>query len=358
MSQAGDLAARIIPVMIFLAAITVVAEIAQMAGVFDVAGRFAARHARQRVWLMWCQVAILSCLVTIVLSLDTTAVLLTPVVLAIARQIRVPVVPFALTTVLLANTASLLLPVSNLTNLLALHHFAGYAAYLRVAWAPASAAIVVTLALIWLLHRRTLRGTFVLEPPAAAHDPVLLRICGVICILIGPAFITGVTPAIPATIAALSMLAVMVFRQRESIRSIQVPWRMILAVCALFVLIDLAGRHGLTSLLQHAVGNGTGLGDLLRLSAVAAVGSNLVNNLPTYLALEPTADAAPIRLMALLIGTNTAPLVTAWGSMATLLWRDRCRRAGITVRGFYAQSSLVAAACLVCATLALHAVSG
>lgn len=358
MNQAGDLAARIIPVMIFLAAITVVAEIAQIAGVFDVAGRFAARHARQRVWLLWCQVAVLSCLVTIVLSLDTTAVLLTPVVLAIARQIRVPVVPFALTTVLLANTASLLLPVSNLTNLLALHHFAGYGAYLRVAWAPALAAIAVTVALVWLLHRRALRGTFALEPLAPPHDPVLLRTCGVICLLIGPAFITGVTPAVPATIAALAMLALMGWRRRDDIRSIQVPWRMIVAVCALFVLIDLAGRHGLTSLLQYAVGRGTSLTDLLRLSTGAAIGSNAVNNLPTYLALEPPAGGNPIRLMTLLIGTNTAPLVTAWGSMATLLWRNRCRRAGITVRGFYAQSTLVAVTCLVCATLTLHAVAG
>ncbi len=356
MTQIGDLAGRIVPVMVFLAAITVVAEIAQIAGVFEVAGTFAARRARGRTLVLWLQVSILASLVTIVLSLDTTAVLLTPVVLAVVRQVRVDVIPFALSTVLLANTASLLLPVSNLTNLLALHHFAGYTAYLRVAWAPALTAIVVTIGLIWLLHRRDLRGRFTLTPSDVAHDRILLWVCGVTCLLIGPAFVTGVMPAIPACAAALVMGAVLWWRGREALRTIQVPWRMIIAICVLFTVIDLAGRHGLTSMLASVVGTGDGGLDLLRLALSAAVGSNVVNNLPAYLALEPTATASPARLMALLIGTNTGPLVTAWGSMATLLWRHRCRREGVTIGGFFARSTLVAALCLVCCTLALHAV--
>lgn len=353
MIQIGDLAGRIVPVMVFLAAITVVAEIAQIAGVFEVAGNFAARHARHRTVLLWLEIAVFASLVTIVLSLDTTAVLLTPVVLAMARQVRVDVVPFALTTVLLANTASLLLPVSNLTNLLALHHFSGYPAYLRVAWAPALTAIVVTTGLIWLLHRRQLRGQFTLEPLDRSHDRVLLRVCGAACVLLGPAFVTGVMPAIPACVAAAVMGATLWWRRRPALRTIQVPWRMIIAICVLFTLIDLAGRHGLTDALRSIVGDGQDGLDLLRLAGSAAVGSNAVNNLPAYLALEPTATASPARLMALLIGTNTGPLVTAWGSMATLLWRHRCRREGIRIGGFFAQSTLVAVACLVCGTAAL-----
>lgn len=352
MTGAGELAQRIIPVMIFLAAITVVAEIAQLAGVFDVAGHFAARHARGRVALLWLQVVLISCLVTIVLSLDTTAVLLTPVVLSMAAQVRVPAVPFALTTVLLANTASLLLPVSNLTNLLALHRMGDYAHYLRVAWAPALAAIVVTTVIIAVLHRRDLRGRFSLDPPDRPRDPRLLWISGSVCVLIGPAFLTGVTPAIPATAAAVILLGALWWRDRPALRSVRVPWKMIVAVCVLFVAIDIAGHHGLTGLLRSAVGTGDGFGALLRVAAVAAAGSNAINNLPTYLALEPTA-ADPTRLMAVLIGTNTAPLVTAWGSMATILWRDRCRRAGVRVGGFYLRSTLVAVACLLAATAAL-----
>jgi arsenical pump membrane protein len=70
---------------------------------------------------------------------------------------------------------------------------------------------------------------------------------------------------------------------------------------------------------------------LLRLSGVGALASNLTNNLPAYLALEPTAQSSPVRLAALLIGVNAGPLVTPWASLATLLWAARCRSAGVSV---------------------------
>ena len=95
------------------------AEIAQLAGVFDVAAHAMARRARHRVVLLWLLFAALAIASTIVMSLDTTAVLLTPVGLAIAQQTGIAPMPFALTTLWIANTGSLLLPVSNLTNLLA-----------------------------------------------------------------------------------------------------------------------------------------------------------------------------------------------------------------------------------------------
>ncbi len=115
--------ARIAPVLVFLIAVTVIAELADKAKVFDVAAREAAHLARGRVWRLWLLVVVLATGLTIVLSLDTCAVLLTPVVLAMARQLDIPPKLFAFTTVWLAGTASLLLPVSNLTNLLALHQF-------------------------------------------------------------------------------------------------------------------------------------------------------------------------------------------------------------------------------------------
>ena len=70
---------------------------------------------------------------------------------------------------------------------------------------------------------------------------------------------------------------------------------------------------------------------LLRTAFVGAAASNLVNNLPAYVALEPVAASSPDRLLSLLIGTNLGPLVTLWGSLATLLWRDRCRSGGLEV---------------------------
>ena len=97
---------------------------------------------------------------TIFLSLDTTAALLTPVALSVANQIGVPPRPFALTTLWIANTGSLLLPVSNLTNLLALQRLEAlgvdHTAYVRLAFAPAIVSIAITLGVIALLHWRAI----------------------------------------------------------------------------------------------------------------------------------------------------------------------------------------------------------
>lgn len=155
-----DELARVLPVAVFLIAITVVAELADRAGVFDVAGHWIARRGGHRMWSLWLLFSLFAVTCTVFLSLDTTAVLLTPVALAIARQVGVAPRPFALTTLWIANTGSLLLPVSNLTNLLALQRFQAmgvdHAAYVRLALVPATVSVVMTLAVIAGLHRRQL----------------------------------------------------------------------------------------------------------------------------------------------------------------------------------------------------------
>ena len=178
---------RTLPVIAFLLTITVVAEVADLAGVFDVAGHAAARVAGHRVVLLWLLLAGLAVLVTALLSLDTTAVLLTPVALTVARPLRLPAAPFALTTLFLANTASLFLPVANLTNLLAMSRFerlgTGHADYVAMAFLPGVAAVAGTLLVMWVVHRRELRGSFVREAPAGGHDPVLLRVAAATCVV-------------------------------------------------------------------------------------------------------------------------------------------------------------------------------
>jgi arsenical pump membrane protein len=354
-----DLAIRVGPVLIFLIAITVVAEIADAAGVFDVAGHWAARAGHGRAWLLWLLIVALSCFSTIVLSLDTTAVLLTPVVIAVARQLRMNPLPFAMTTVWLANTASLLLPVSNLTNLLALHRFSalglGSPGYVSLALWPALAAIGATVGVLAVIHLRDLRGHYSPEAPPAPHDRTLLIVAACVCIGLGPAFVTGIAPAIPASVAALVLVGTLLVRNRPLLRSVKVPWLIVLGVSALFVVVDLALAHGLREVLAGWVGRGTGTTDLLRISAVGAGTANVANNLPAYLALESVTDNNPQRLMALLIGVNVGPLVMTWASLATILWRERCRRAGMTISmwRFAWQGAVCALAATLAATLAL-----
>ncbi|MEP6797433.1 MAG: SLC13 family permease [Lapillicoccus sp.] len=353
----ADLAGRVVPVLAFLVAITVVAEIAELAGVFDVAAHWAARAGRHRVWALWLLVVAIACVSTIVLSLDTTAVLLTPVAITVARQVGVPTLPFAMTTLWLANTASLLLPVSNLTNLLALHRLdqlgVGHAGYLRLAWAPALAAIAATVVLLALRHRRSLTGRYALDAPPEPHDTVLLIVAATCCVALGPAFVAGLTPWIPSTVAAVVLVVTVLVRDRGLLRRVSVPWQMVIGVSVLFVVVDIALNHGLRDVLASLVGTGGGTGALFRVGGVGLLSANAVNNLPAYLALESVSADAPARLVALLIGVNVGPLVTVWASLATLLWRQRCRAADVRVSTAY-----LAREGLLCAVVASAAALG
>ncbi len=94
--------------------------------------------------------------------------------------------------------------------------------------------------------------------------------------------------------------------------------------------------------------------------ALAPAAANLVNNLPAYLALEPAAGDSVPRLLAVLVGVNAGPLVLGWGSLATLLWRERCRARGleVTARSFAASGLELAPVVLVASVAALALVGG
>ena len=159
------LAARTVPILAFVVAMSLVTELVDEAGLFRVVTERLAALGRGRVLLLWFLAIALATVSTVFLSLDTTAVLVTPVVVLLAIHARIPPLPFALTTVWLANTASLLLPVSNLTNLLAQDRLnLSPAAFASLVWAPALVGILVPLVLLWLAFRKDLRGT--LRPPA------------------------------------------------------------------------------------------------------------------------------------------------------------------------------------------------
>jgi arsenical pump membrane protein len=335
-SDALDVIERIAPVLVFLVAVTVIAGLADAAKVFEVAAREAAHLGRGKTWRLWLLVVTLATALTVVLSLDTCAVLLTPVVLAMARQLDIPPKLFAFTTVWLAGTASLLLPVSNLTNLLALHRFdqlgLGLGDYLGLSWRPAIAAILITVLVLAVLFHRDLRRTYVVPETPALDDKVLFWGSAGVCLALGPAFVTGIQVAIPASIGAVALVVLFAVRRRSELNWSLIPWRLVITVVGLFLVVGALTAHGLEDLLGSIAGtHGQGLLADLRLTGTAAAGANAVDNLPAYLAMEPVASADGTRMMLLLIGVNCGCLLTLWGSLATLLWRDRCRAAGVHI---------------------------
>jgi arsenical pump membrane protein len=316
------------PVLGFLVAITILAELADRAGVFDAAAQACARAARGSTFRLFLLIAALGTLTTIGMSLDTTAVLLTPVVLSITDRLQLRPLPFALLAVWLANAASLLLPVSNLTNLLALQreHLStlGFAGRMAL---PEVVAVLIVVAYLGLLFRRDLTGHYTTPRPTAPDDRWTFWVCVIACIALAPGVIAGVPPWAAAAPCAAAAVLVFAIRRRSEIGWSLLPWRIVILTEGLFLVVSAISRHGLTHLLATASSNSA-----LRTTITAGVTSNAVNNLPAYLAIEPAVPSGhQTQLLAALLGTNGGPLILIWGSLATLLWRERCKARGIHI---------------------------
>lgn len=329
----ASIADRVVPILVFVVAISIVAELATRAGVFDRVAHALAKWARGRVLVLWMLVVGFSVLVTATLSLDTTAVLLTPIVLVLARRHGLAVVPFALATVWLANTASLLLPISNLTNLLAvarMPELASPVAFLSLLGPSALIAVIVPVAMLWVMGRRDLRGRFHAAPPPHVGDRVLLIGAGAIVALTVPVLVSGIEPWIPASVGAVAMLVLFAWRSPRSLSVRIVPIGLLVFAAGLFVAVGAAESMGVLESLAASAGTGDDLLSLWQVGGLGMLAANGVNNLPAYLLLEPAATT-PVRLAALLIGVNAGPLITPWASLATLLWHERVRSSGVDI---------------------------
>lgn len=354
--EALAVADRVWPILLFVVAVTVVAELASRAGLFDVVAARLARLARGRTVWLWVLVVALATVATAFLSLDTTAVLLTPVVVAMAVARKLDPLPFAFVTVVLANTASLVLPVSNLTNLLASDALGGHdpVAFLALLGPSALIAIAVSVAVLTAVFLRKLPRTY---PDAAAPtvaDPVLLRVSAIVTLALLPLLVIGLDPWMPALAAAVVLVVVFAVRAPRALGIRLVPWSLLVFAGGLFLAVGALEALGIGRITSVLAGTGEDLPALWQLAGVGALAANGINNLPAYLAMESVAGS-PARLAALLIGVNAGPIVTPWASLATLLWHDRLVAAGIQVRWsrFVLIGAVIAPLILVLAVLPL-----
>ncbi len=333
--QAGATVGRLLPLLLFLGSVIILAELTAAAEVFDVVATRLSIMARGHYPLLFVLCVGLAAVTTMVLNLDTTAVLLTPVLLALAAKLGVPALPLAMTTVWLANTASLLLPVSNLTNLLAADRVAlAPAAFAGRMWAPQVAAIVVTAGFLWVCYwRRGGGSSYVTPPPHVPAERLLFRAAAVACLLFVVGILAGVPIGLASAVAAGLLAAAFAVRNRSALRWSLIPWRLLVFVVGLFLVVEAISRHGLADLVGALMGTDDGPLGTARAAATGGALSNLVNNLPAYVAGESVVPLAnQTQLLALLIGTNVGPIVTPWASLATLLWYERCVANGVRVR--------------------------
>jgi arsenical pump membrane protein len=301
-----------------------------------------------------------------VLSLDATVVLLTPVVLAAAASAGVSARPGAHACLRMANSASLLLPVANLTNLLAMRHldltFLGFAAVMGPVLA---AVLLVEYAALRVLFRREL--TEETDPDHAVPrrpDVPRLPVVTLALMLMGFAVVSplGVEPFWVSG-AAAAVLAVWALRRREmtAMQAVHAghPAFALFVLCLGVVVVALAsGPFG--ELVRDVVPDATSYVDLLLIAVMATVLANLLTNLSATLLLLPMlAPLGTPAVLAALIGLNIGSGLTYTGSLANLLWRRTLTRHGRrpSLREFHRVSLVVTPVSLVVAVSALAIVT-
>ena len=312
------------PTVGFLAALLVLADGCRRAGMFDALGAGMALGSRGRPLRLLAMVFLAAAATTAVLSLDATVVLLTPIVFATAARLRTNPRPHVYACSHLANSASLLLPVSNLTNLLAFRasglSFARFGALMALPWLAA-------LSTEWLVLRRSFAGDLQHSADrstrSAERPQVPWFALAVVAVALAGFAVSSFVGVAPVWIAAAAAL-VLVARERPAPAEVMRAGEptFLLFVLALGVIVRAAGEHGLSSAIDALIPHGTTLPVLLAVAALSAVLANLVNNLPATLIILPVAASNGAgAVLAMLVGVNVGPNLTYVGSLATLLWR-------------------------------------
>jgi arsenical pump membrane protein len=333
-------------VYLFLIGMMLLSELAREQGVFEWVAAVALRGARGSCSRLFLLVYAVGTLVTIFMSNDATAVVLTPAILTAVRKAKVQPLPYLFVCALIANAASFVLPISNPANLVVFHQgMPGLVQWLAMFAVPSVLSIAATYAVMRWLFRKELCGqieTDAAEAKLTAEGKMVLAGLGVMIAVLLAASAMKKDLGLPACLAALALTAVVQLKVRQSPVKLfkEISWATLALVAGLFVMVDAVESLGALQWTQqwlHAAEHLGNAGGALVVGFAVGVANNLVNNLPLGLIAGGTLQAAKahgLMASAVLIGVDLGPNLSVTGSLATILWLLALRKEKIEV-GFW-----------------------
>jgi arsenical pump membrane protein len=331
-------------VYLFLIGMMLTAELARAEGLFDYLAAFAVEHARgspRRLFLLIYAVGIL---VTVLLSNDATAIVLTPAVYAATRAAGAAPLPYLLICAFIANAASFVLPISNPANLVVFGaRMPHLAEWLRLFALPSVASIVVTYIVLRLTQARALRDQTIetqVPKPKLSHGGKLTALgIAAIGVVLVTASALDVQLGLPTFVCGLVTAASVLALSRQSPWPVfkGISWSVLLLVAGLFVMVEALVKIGtigqLSAVLHEAIAHSP-RGAAWGAGLVTAIAGNIANNLPVGLVAGSVAASdhlPPPVVSAMLIGVDLGPNLSVTGSLATILWLVALRREKIEV---------------------------
>ena len=325
-------------VYLFLIGMLLLAEVGRHEGLFDWVAVLAVNHARGSPTRLFLLVYLTGTAVTIFLSNDATAVVLTPAVLVAAKKAHTNPLPLLFACAFIANAASFVLPISNPANLVLYgNHMPALAAWLQRFALPSLLSILATCAVLHWTQRRELAGRCrenLAQTRLGASGRVALGGIAMtaLTLLVVSAF--DIPLGLPTAVLGVLTAAVVLRISHGSPWPLlkHVSWSVLPLVAGLFVLVETLDRSGVIRAFASTLGKASAQSQIGTASACAgliAIASNLINNLPAGLIASSTLVQAhaPQRVVdAVLIGVDIGPNLSITGSLATILWLSAIRR--------------------------------
>ena len=325
-------------VYFFLIGMMLLAEVARKEGLFDWLAAQAVQHAKNSAKRLFLIVYVVGTLVTVFLSNDATAVVLTPAVYAATRAAKVAPLPYLFVCAFIANAASFVLPISNPANLVVFgDKMPPLLQWLRLFASPSLAAILTTYVALRFTQRRALYAPVAsvdaIEPLSLGGKFAALGIALTAVVLIG-ASAMGRDLGVPTFVAGAIVTGLVLAIARKSPLPIlrDVSWSVLPLVAGLFILVEGLNTTGVLPALARFLKDSSVASPETTswLAGIAvAIGSNLINNLPMGLMATTVNQAADLPAhvtAAMLIGIDLGPNLSVTGSLATILWLIALRR--------------------------------
>ena len=334
-------AAKGTDVYLFLVGMMLLSEIARKQGLFDWLAAHAVRAAKGSATRLFLLIYVVGTVVTVFLSNDACAVVLTPAVFAATRAagVKQPL-PYLFICAFIANAASFVLPISNPANLVVFaQNMPPLGTWLRLFALPSLLAIVTT----YLVLRVTQNSSLKQDIEADVETKPLEtggKVAGLGIVFTGAALIgasaAGIELGLPTFVAGLSTAIVVLAIKRGGVVEVakDVSWSVLPLVAGLFVLVEALEKTGVLKMLADTLKSYASADPTMTAwagGAAVAFGSNLVNNLPAGLlagAAVQTAEVSQKVAGAILIGVDVGPNLSVTGSLATILWLTAIRREG------------------------------
>ncbi len=334
-------------VLFFFLGLMIICAVADRAGFFEWCAYEAVKRAHGHGPALLGVVFGLGAVLTAFFSNDATALILTPIVFALVTRLKLNALPYVFACAFIANSASMLLPVSNPVNLLAVGKFSlTLGEYLKFLLLPSILIIAANIFLFRWIFRHDVSGYV---PADRSLEPV--RVDGFFLAVSGGLVLTalgyllvsvyGFPLSYPAVGGAAVLLAVSFAFRRLKLRQIGagISWPIFLFIVSLAILVQGLDNAGIIRTLADELNRLASQGPLAALFSVTlgtAIGSNLINNWSMMLVSVSSLAALPpgfnhTLIFGAIMGADIGPNIAILGSLSSMLWLVLLRKRGLDI---------------------------